>query len=228
MKTKKAVTINNKEYTLRRSVYTINYSPIAVSDSMSGKMNGIPSISTSCLLNSNCQRYRKIEGSICKKCYAHATVSRYSSLAKNLESNFYLLTEQILPTELLPIFSEYLTTIVRFESFGDLENETQAINYANIAKLSPKVIFALWTKNPHIAKKAFDKVGKPENLILIQSSPIINKEVVKANEHIDKVFTVYDKEGQRTQPINCGSRACATCRRCYSKDTETEVFEALK
>ena len=228
MKTKKLVNINGKDYNLHRSIYTSNYSPVIVSDSMSGKMHDIPSISTSCLLNSHCQKYRQIKGSICEKCYAHATVKRYSGLNKNLESNYHILTEQILDASLLPKFSEDLTTLVRFESFGDIENETQVINYANIAKLSPNVTFALWTKNPAIAKSAFDKVGKPTNMVLIQSSLFINEEVQPANKHIDKTFTVFDKEGQKTNLVNCGSRDCFNCRKCYSKKTESKVYEALK
>lgn len=229
MKTKKTITINGKEYFIHMSIYCLNASPVIVSDNMTGKMEDIPSISTSCLLNTHCQLYRKVKGSICEKCFAHATVNRYSGLSKNLEQNFHLLTEQILNIDLLPRFNAELAPIVRFESFGDLENETQVINYANICRKNPDIIFALWTKNPHIAKSAFDKVGKPENLILIQSSLMINDIIKRHNEYIDKIFTVYDKEGQKSVTVNCGARHCFKCRKCYTIKSEVEyITEALK
>jgi len=229
MKTKKTIKVAEKNYFLHISIYAWNLSPVIVSDCMSGKMEDIPSISTSCLLNTHCQQYRKIEGSICQKCFAHATINRYSGLSKNLESNYYLLTTSVLDEDLLPKFNEELAPIVRFESFGDIENETQVINYVNICRKNPNIIFALWTKNPHIVSKAFDKVGKPENLILIQSSIMINDIVKAYNEYIDKVFTVYDKKGQKGININCGARHCFTCRRCYTvKDAVEYISEALK
>ena len=228
MKTNVTITVNGNAYNMYRSIYTINLSPVIVSDSMSGKMHDIPSISTSCLLNTNCQRYRQIKGSICEKCFAHNTVKRYSGLSKNLKTNYHLLTESVLPLDLLPKFVKELSPIVRFESFGDLQNEIQLENYANICKLSPNVRFALWTKNPAIIKKTFDRIGKPENLVVIQSSLFINDPVYTANEYIDKVFTVYDKEGQKNVTVNCGARDCMGCQRCYYRDTEANVYEALK
>ena len=41
---------------------------------------------------------------------------------------------------------------------------------------------------------------------------------------------VYDSETIENQNIsvNCVARSCATCRRCYSRETETIVNEKLK
>ena len=89
--------INGRRYTARKSKYCVNYSPLIVSDYMSGKMSGIPSVSTSVLLNKICQARQKVPGSICEKCFAENVLSRYSDAAKNAESNYYLLTESVLP-----------------------------------------------------------------------------------------------------------------------------------
>ena len=211
-----------------KSKFAINESPVYISDNMTGKMLGIPAISTSVLCNRNCQERRKIKGSICEKCFAVNVASRYSGLERHLEENTDSLTSRVLEKSELPIFGN--VRIVRFEAFGDLNNDIQLINYANIAKANPGVTFALWTKNFWIVKSVFDRVRKPKNLIIIQSAYMIDKPMKKANEYIDKVFTVYSKAYIKENgiEINCGARSCAACMRCYSKRTADEVREQLK
>ena len=94
----------------------------------------------------------------------------------------------------------------------------------------------MWTKNPGLIDKVI-KAGreKPKNLIIIYSSPYIDKPVnvdtyIKCYPFIDKVFTVYSKEYIRDHKIdiNCGARSCLECGRCYSKRTGKEVREQLK
>lgn len=227
---------NGIEYAMRRSKYAANYSPVIVSDNMSGKMSGIPSISTSVLENPICQKRREQKDSICSKCFAASTAARYSSLAKNLSSNLELLTGEILPFDVLPRFITELSNIVRFESFGDLANVNQAINYLNIAKVNPGVRFAIWTKNISILARAVDAVGKPDNIRIIYSSPIVNKAIDAEKTQrtfscIDAVFTVYDKKHVAANDIdiNCGAKSCITCRNCYDRpDFYSDIREQLK
>ncbi len=223
-KKKEYILLCEKLYLLKKSKYAIAKSPIHVSDSMSGKMDGIPSISTSCLCNKICIARQKNKKSICSKCFAVGTIRQYSSLGKALRSNFELLNSSVLDLGLLPRFKSTVE-IVRIESFGDVASVTQAINYANICKVNPHVTFAWWSKNMGICKKAFDKVGKPENVIMVESSPMMDVEVMPSNEYVDKTFTVFSHENPQ---INCGKRSCITCRRCYRKDTEKEIYELLK
>ena len=136
----KEIVINGRVYTMKKSKFAVNASPVHVSDSMSGKMAGIPSISTSCLLNPICQKRMQDKTSICAHCFASATLTRYTNAGKATESNYHLLTESILPADLLPVFAN--VAIVRIESFGDVANETQAINYINICNANPAVVFA--------------------------------------------------------------------------------------
>jgi hypothetical protein len=221
---------------MRRSKFAANYSPAIVSDNMSGKMAGIPSISTSVLENPICQKRRQDPNSICAKCFAASTAARYSSLAKNLKSNLELLTGEILPADVLPRFIPELSNIVRFESFGDLANVNQAINYLNIAKVNPGVRFAIWTKNIGILAKAVETVGKPENIRIIYSAPIVNHaiDVEKTKQsfpYVDAVFTVYDKKhaAENNVEINCGAKSCITCRNCYDRsDFYSDIKEQLK
>lgn len=226
--TNKTVIVNGKEYAMRQSKFCVNESPVCISDNMSGKMNGIPSISTSCLFNPICLKRMQDGESICAHCFAAATLERYKPAGKNAESNTYLLTESVLPLELLPIFGN--VAIVRIESFGDVANVTQAINYANICKVNPGVMFAWWSKNMPIIKKAFDIVGKPANVVMVESSEKLNHAKTASNEYVDKVFTVYDEKTIEREniDINCGARCCVTCRNCYKKDSAAIVSEKLK
>ena len=229
MKTNKEFIVNEKAYADRKSKYCENHSPVHVSDSMSGKMENIPSVSSSCLFNPICLKRMQDKNSICSHCFAAATLERYTAAGNATESNFKLLNDSILPLELLPKFKEEVE-IARIESFGDVGSVIQAINYANMARVNSHVTFAWWTKNVPIVAKAFDMVGKPENVILIESSEKLNMAKEKSSHYVDKVFTVYDEKTIKEQNINinCGSRACNTCRRCYRKDTESVISEKLK
>ena len=212
-----------------RSKYTINDSPVYVSDYMTGKMAGVPSISTSVLYNPICESRRKCGDSICAHCFAAATLNQYKAAGAHAKENFELLTSRILEKSELPIFGN--VRFVRIESFGDVANETQAVNYANIALNNPGVIFGWWTKNVKIVAAAFDSIGgKPSNVILIESSEKVNVEKAPSSEYVDKVFTVYDKKYIRENgvEINCGARSCVACQRCYTKGTACKVHEVLK
>ena len=195
------VTVDGKEFAaidgqlfeMRKSKFCMNYSPMIISDYMSGKMEGIPSISSSVLLNERCQARQKIAGSVCEHCFAEAVLNCRSNVAANMEKNFNLLHNYVLPLELLPRFGN--VQIARIESFGDVSSVIHAINYANTIKVNPFVTFAWWTKNIDLVEKALDAIGgKPENLILIQSSLMINVKEEKRSHYVDKVFTVYNDE----------------------------------
>ena len=202
-----------------------------------GKMEGIPSISTSVLLNKNCEKNSKIIGSICSHCYAHSLCEMRKGLAEALKSNTELLTNSILPEELLPDTTGM--EIFRFEAFGDLNNEVQLQNYINIVKKNPSTRFSLYTKGYDIVYKYFSKNKPPKNFTLVISSLMTNKELkVKALLDLGvfapgqlKTFTVYSKEYLLAHPdtkINCGSRECNHCRLCYNENKIQAIHEILK
>ncbi len=209
-----------------------------------GKMEGIKSLSTSVLLNPNCQKNRLISGSICSHCYANALAQMYASLGARLERNTKELTSRSITID----DTDYLKTelkdekIFRFEAFGDLNNETQLINYLKICLTFPHIQFALYTKMYKLVYEYFRQPEHicPSNLVLILSSLEMNRPITsdrifyalgKFYDGQVKIFTVYDKEYIRTHPglnINCGARSCNTCRICYLKNNIKNVNEILK
>lgn len=196
-----------------------------------GKMEGVESIGTVCTCNAFCLERMKNKDSVCCHCYA-ARISAYrKSLREALERNYAILTTRIIPTDDLPTIRN--RQIFRFESFGDIANATQLINYVNIAKKNKSTNFALWTKNIWLLDDVFNKqsVKKPANLRIIVSSPVLNVPITLPDKYdaiVDKVFTVYDKAHATSVTINCGGRKCADCQKCYRKNKITQINELLK
>lgn len=197
-----------------------------------GKMAGINSISTSCADNPNCIARRQNGDSVCSKCYASTYLKMRKSLKEHLVENSEILQTRLLSEGEIPVTN---AQIFRFESFGDLYNAIHLENYLLICKRNPFTQFALYTKNIWILEGVFgqDKTKKPNNLSIIVSSPLLNKQMeLDRNRYwfVDHVFTVYDKEfiKDNNVEINCGARSCLGCQICYHKDTDFYVNEKLK
>jgi len=201
----------------------VNNKPLKESK-LSGKMEKIPSLSTSPMNNPNCIKNRKVKGSICQKCYAVAGCKMYTNLDKMLIQNGEILKDKIDTSEI-----KVNTIYYRFESHGDLINTNHLDNLVNIAINNPYTRFALWTKHYKITEKYFDTHDKPGNLQLQYSSLKINHQLnINKFKHCDRIFTVYDKETAKTKDINCGSRDCFSCGLCYNKNKVQYINEILK
>lgn len=199
-----------------------------------GKMTGMVSLSTSCELNARCLERSKIEGSVCKKCFAFTQFKRQTNNRPKFERNTKALTTQDIKAEDVPMLNAFM---LRFEAFGDLNNEQQIKNYFTIAKKNKATKCALWTKNPDIIAKAIDAGNKkPNNLVIVYSSPMLNKEIPleKIQEKypfVDKTFTVYTKDYLKDKPddfVNCGQKQCLQCGVCYKKTGCTTIREKVK
>lgn len=219
------------EYVVCPSKYITNKKEnvVYISDRMSGKMENIPAISSSCRVNPFCIARMKLGFAVCRECYAHATTGQYKDLEKRLEYNSAILSEMLIPLDKLPTFKTTVE-IVRFEAFGDLINVTHARNYLRIARKNPSVRFALWTKNTNFIKQAIEMDGKPKNLNVIQSSLTVNKPDEIAGDYIDKRFTVYTAEylEEHGTPSNCAGISCDSCRNCYLENNVAELLEILR
>ena len=197
-----------------------------------GKMKGINSIGTSCANNPYCVKRRENGDSVCNHCYAVTYTKMRKSLQKHLEENADILTTRLLTGKEIPVTN---ANVFRFESFGDLYNTTHLANYVMIAERNPYTRCALWTKNTWILDELFNgnNIKKPDNLSIVVSSPLLNKQMDLNREKfwfVDHVFTVYDKNfiKENNVVINCGARNCLECQLCYNRDTDFYVREKLK
>lgn len=200
---------------ISRASFTRKYG-IAPCTTHTGKMHGMHSLSTSVQRNPICMKRAKDPTSICHACFANAMCDIYPDLEPKLARNFEALTRQIIPVE--EWFNIWKREYYRLESFGDLANVTQAINYINFATANPQTTITQWTKNPAFIAQAFAMgYKKPANLIIIQSSVHVNVVDRPYADWIDGVFTVYTEEYAKEHgiTINCGARHCLSCLRCY-------------
>ena len=193
-----------------------------------GKMEGMQSLSTSYKQNPYCMQRSKVDGTICQKCYAQNMMKMYKALDPCMAKNGEILSSRVLEKEELPVLN---VAFFRFETFGDLINDTHAINYFNICKANPDTHFALWTKNPGLIQSAIDKGNKkPKNLQIVLSSPYVNVKAEHKWKFVDKLFTVYDKQfiAEHGIEVNCHGKCCLKCKLCYKKNGITDIKEQLK
>lgn len=205
-----ATTNNNGSFPVH---FTLNHT---------GKMEGIQSLSTSVLKNEFCQTRRNNPETICYHCFAAAQMEYYKNMVDCFGHNFDILTSRILSVEEIPVFK---VSVFRGESFGDQANEIQIENVLNLAKYNPATIVTFWSKNIWLWDRVIARTKKPANLILIQSSVFLNRQMKVTSPNVDKVFTVYDDATIEAKNINinCGARSCKTCRRCYTKTPDLEI-----
>ena len=186
----------------------------------SGKLANIISINTPTTTNPFCQSMQKTD-SVCKSCYAQ----RYEKIRPNIvtafERNLFLSERELLPLE-IPTISD---DIARFASYGELINMMHFINLLRIALANPRTVFTLWTKRYRIVQRVLKHMDKPDNLILIYSSPVVGK-VSALPKHFNKVFTAFAKDTDTTD-INCHG-SCNTCRLCYSHNDTVNINEIIK
>lgn len=198
------------------------------------KLEDFRSLSTSPLLNPLCVGRHGNKMLICASCYSYTYNKMRKGLREKLARNTAILSSGIIPYELIPVIND---RYFRIESFGDLQNVIQAINYLNFICKNPETSFGWWTKNPAFIRSALAELGieKPSNVQVIFSACGLNVEisietVQKAFPFVDKVFTVFDSDyiDKHDIAINCGDRKCAECLNCYKCGGNAQVREKRK
>ena len=191
---------------------------------MTGKLQGLHSISTNTLTNQFCIKQNKANsGGICTLCYSVSMLSTFrKSAAPALQRNSDLLARELLTDRQVPFIN---ASIFRFSAHGELINEIHLQNLIRIAELNQGCTFALWTKRKDIVNKVLARQSKPANLILIFSNSVIDKVITKKPLHFDKTFNNVSKqhEGQ-----NCTGQRCIDCRACYTHGGTDTIIEAFK
>lgn len=206
----------------------------AISYHDSGKIEGIFSLDTACTNNDFCPRMQATEDPaiICRYCYTKSMwdAARFAHHITGLILSNVELTDAGAATIAIP------NGFFRFNSDGELINQTHAANLLRIARTHPATSFAIWTKRPALLDAAIRKEGKPENLICGVSSPMIN---TPSREHwswTDFIFTVYTPAGMEKALARgeheCNGRKCMLCGfHCYHQHNgpgPVYVAEALR
>ena len=207
----------------------------------SGKIEGCHSCDSSAHGCDFCKKMRKAAEInpliICGYCYDWALEEERSNVGPRHALNMLIMKLVEFEEDELAILP--INGLLRGNSAGDMDNATQALNFLKVAKTHPYVDCALWAKNTKAVGEAVDYYGKPENLRLIQSSPIIGKPSPLA-PHFDNTFTVYRSKAETLERIANGANACngAKCLvcgyKCYYSEKKggwkpgTDIAETLR
>jgi len=198
---------------------------------MTGKLEDLTALSTTCVCNPICVKRMKSGHGVCPWCFGEASVRLFPSLGAALRRNFDTLTGELIDDETAirtACKMRAVNNIARIESFGDVYNVVQARNYLRIIRAGAAIglHFGVWTKNPGIWKQAIKLEGRPDNMTFILSSPELNTPDVKTAlkyDFIDATFTVYTNVHEKFDAImagsvscQCGRGSCDRCRFCYS------------
>lgn len=201
----------------------------------SGKIEGLFSLDTACTNNDYCPRMQGSEDPtiICRHCYTlsmwQAAIFAHHIVGEILSGVDF--TEEELSAVAIP------AAMIRFNSDGELINETHAGNLLKLAKTHPLTNCALWTKRAEILNAAIIKHGKPDNMICGVSSVMINRPARVVYNWVDFVFTVYTPAGMtealRRGEHECNGKKCMECGfKCYKTHSEPGmplyIAEALR
>lgn len=204
--------------------YVLNdRSVLSITDKMTGKMKNFASLNTSCNENNFCLKMSRDKENVCNKCYAIKLLKMYKQADKNFTDNYKILTSRILEKNEIPIIKN---KVFRFSAFGEIGNNIHYANLVNFALHNPDTLFSLWTKRKEIVQRF---KSKPDNLILIYSTPKLNSEKPVLPKKFDKVFTIYNKTfiEKKDITINC-KKSCNECMICYSKNNIKYVNEKMR
>ena len=187
-----------------------------------GKIEGITSYDSSATACAFCQKCRHAaEGNpehICGACYDYAQEHSFKGVNVRNRHSLNMLIMQTVEFTREELELLECSKIDRINSSGDTPNVIYAVNMLNIAWVNQNAHFAYWAKNVVAVQKAVEKVGKPQNMTLVQSSCRLNK-AVKLAKYFDLVFTVYTNKDAVAEAVANGSGECngKKCRECGYK-----------
>lgn len=188
----------------------------------SGKIEGVTSFDSTATNCGFCQKMRKAAENnpahICNYCYDFAQEHSFkgANVLNRHTLNMLIMSSVEFTVDELRMVS--VTYINRVNSSGDTPNVIYAKNMLRIALANPAFKFAYWAKNTADVIAACDEIGKPANMTLIQSSPIIGKPA-KLAKYFDVVFTVYATREDVDKAIAAGANECngKKCKDCGYK-----------
>lgn len=215
---------------------------------MSGKMEGIKGLTTSCHACKYCHAMAQNQNSICSHCY-----SQKNKRWKNARSYIYntLFLSYSDKYEKMPIIptNNIFSLVNRFNSHGELVDVKTLKSFNFIAEHNPGVTFTLWTKRMNIINILKPKLAS--NLQIIHShinlvtknnleSEAVNLVQFAKNNNMP-TFVVVDNTSTAEELKRlldfagiewsvCGAKCCATCQNCYMNYNKSKkvIIEFLK
>ena len=189
-----------------------------------GKLARMCSLNTNTASNPFCEAMHNSPDKrvICRTCYSLKALKTYR---KNCAIAWQHNSDQLefeLQDWQLPRLNELY---FRFDSHGELLNETHFLNLLRICEVNPKTTFALYTKRHKLVIRALKKHSLPDNLILVYSNPFKDRITGHKPKYFHKVFNVTT---QKHTGDNCTGRICTECLQCYDTGKNSVIIELEK
>lgn len=201
---------------------------------LTAKLEGVPAISTNSKMNALCNAFCKNPHFVCANCYARKGINKYNSLERKLTFNHIILTRISLNWADIPtgwICKQAKYNKFRFQSHGEITNETEMWNYQLFAFACIDLNCAIYSKNLKCITDYFKNHWKnaTPNLSVGYSCPIVNPTRDQVDRLLKMLSKLVDKDGtpiidflfivvtdESVFKINCGAKHCGTCDvNCY-------------
>jgi hypothetical protein len=183
---------------------------------LSGKCEGILSVSTSCLDAPFCRARRATatDDDVCSVCYARASIVFRRGMDGRLRDNRKMLNRPYVAPDRFPMRVRGNDTVaLRLLSHGDVSSVHEANNLLRLARDAPATLpIALWTKN--VVAFQFATVEPPPRLQYVYSSRKLDVvEPLPGGFH--RVFTVFRPTTPMPDDVYaCGGR-CSEIGRAH-------------
>ncbi len=169
-------------------------------------------------------KLRKVEGSVCSKCYAFRGNYPFpvvkNAQAKRLEG---LNHPKWVEAMVFLIRAKSMVPFFRIFDSGDLQSEEMLVKIVQIAKLMPDFKFWLPTREIGIVKRYFENNPCPKNLIVRVSAATIDRQPPK--DLPKGILTSGVSTGRFTCPSSAQGNACLDCRKCWDRKARHVVYK---
>ena len=178
-------------------------------------------------------KLKLVPGSVCSKCYAYR-LEKYRANVRQGWLDNWTKTETMI-NENMDLWCEGIVYQInhflkrtnehyhRWFDSGDLESVAWLIAIARVARLTPKVMHWLPTKEKAIVLEYKKKHRIPKNLIIRVSSAMIDGEPLKGFKNTSTVHKNKDPHGH-VCPARSQGNQCLNCRACWNPKVKNVTY----
>jgi hypothetical protein len=182
------------------------------------------SISLPATLCKTGQKLRKVEGSVCSKCYACKGAYTWKSTVNALQRRVDALGSSEWVEAMVSLMEQKKrireSGLFRWHDSGDLQSLEHLRSIADVARRTPQVKHWIPTKEKGILREFLKREKLPENMIVRLSGAMIDGPAPNAQH----TSTVTSDPSKATCRAFENDGQCGDCRKCWNKDVQNVVY----
>jgi hypothetical protein len=182
------------------------------------------SISLPATLCKTGQKLRKVEGSVCSKCYACKGAYTWKATVNALQRRVDALGSSDWVDAMVSLMEQKKrireSGLFRWHDSGDLQSLEHLRSIADVARRTPQIKHWIPTKEKGILREFLKRDKLPDNVVVRLSGAMIDGPAPNA-EHTSTVTSDPSKATCRAFE-NDGQ--CGDCRKCWNKDVQNVVY----